>query len=193
MVVPVVRPPPRDRSRLARSGRPLSKSRRASKQLRREAAFVSRPARAVFIVNDLRFAGQVEGFGAATCIFAANSYDSIRAVKARCRRGVGAAKLRFIRASKSKPSDARAQRDELPDGRRGQIGNGRRPARVDDGAVEGGGQKAGAEIPHAVVGQAARVGQHDKRRQVVRQPAERVTDPGTAHGNPGSIKPVFWR
>ena len=42
----------------------------------------------------------------------------------------------------------------------------------------GHGQEARGEVPLRVVGQASRVGQDDERRQVVRQRAQAIRDPG---------------
>ena len=60
-------------------------------------------------------------------------------------------------------------------GNRSAIGVGARG--FDDRALVGDGQEAGGEVALVVVRQAARVGQHDERGQVVGEAAEAVGDP----------------
>ncbi len=62
-------------------------------------------------------------------------------------------------------------------GGRVQIGDRRAAAGIDDRSLVRHGQKAGTEVAFLVVGQTARVRQHDERRQIVGLAAQRVTDP----------------
>ncbi len=68
------------------------------------------------------------------------------------------------------------------------MGDRRRGAGVDDRALMGHGQEAGAEVALLIIGKSPGVWQHHKGRQVVRFTAERVTDPGTETGKTGKEK-----
>ena len=63
--------------------------------------------------------------------------------------------------------------------------------RVNHGALMQGRQKTGRERALLVVRQAPGIRQHNKRRQIVHQPPERIRRPRPRHGKPGRTKPVF--
>ena len=66
-----------------------------------------------------------------------------------------------------------------------EVVNGVLGAGPNHGALEGGGQKRAAPVGGAVGSEAARVGQHHERRQIVGQIAKAVADPGAHAGETG--------
>ena len=69
-----------------------------------------------------------------------------------------------------------------------QIGDGRSCAGIDDGALMLGRQERGVPVLGAVAGEAAMIGQHDERRQVLVHAAQTVTDPAAHAGKPRKLE-----
>ena len=122
--------------------------------------------------------GEVERLGGAAPASARPARRRRSATRAACRPGWRAACSRFICWSSARPSPRSrgVMNGPTSGGNRSGIGFG--GAGLEDRPLVDHRQEARREVPLVVVGQAARVGQDDERRQVVAETAQAVRQPG---------------